>query len=170
QHSVNYLLKGETKLDRLFEAITKHKLTVLLTFTVITVLSLAMKPFVSVNYNLLDYLPEEAPSTIALDKMDEEYEGGVPNARIMVEDVTIPEALDLKEQLKEIDGIEGVTWLDDVVDIQMPIEMADASTVEDYFKDQTALYSVTVEDDKTIDALNEARDVLESHAGKGHVY
>ena len=157
-------------MDRLFETITKHKLTVLLTFMVVTILSVAMKPFVSVNYNLLDYLPDAAPSTIALNEMDEEYEGGVPNARIMVEDISITEAASLKKELEDIQGIEGVTWLDDVVDIEVPIEMADKRTVEDYYKDGNALFTVTVDDDETIEALNTARSILEKEAGKGHVF
>lgn len=55
--------------------------------------------FVSVNYDMNDYLPESSPSTVALDLMDQEFDGGVPNARVMVADVTVPEALAYKEQI-----------------------------------------------------------------------
>src|SRR5699024_12707862 len=102
--------------------------------------------------------------------MDEEYEGGVTNARIIVEYISITEAASIKKELEDIQGIEGVAWLDDVVDIEVPIEMADKRTVEDYYKDGNALFTVTVDDDETIEALNTARSILEKEAGKGHVF
>ena len=42
--------------------------------------------------------PSDSASTVALDTMSEEYDGGIPNARIMVENVTIPEALEYKKK------------------------------------------------------------------------
>lgn len=122
-------------MNQLFEFIIKHKVVVLGTFIVISLVSVAMSPFVQVNYNLLDYLPEQAASTRALTVMEEEYEGGVPNARIMIEDVTIPRALALKKDLQAIERIEDVTWLDDITDIETPLEIKDARMVEEYFKD-----------------------------------
>lgn len=81
--------------------------------------------FVSVNYDMNDYLPESSPSTVALDLMDEEFDGGVPNARVMVANVTIPEALAYKEQIEAVDGVTDVTWLDDAVSVNEPLEIQD---------------------------------------------
>lgn len=81
--------------------------------------------FVSVNYDMNDYLPESSPSTVALNLMDEEFDGGVPNARVMVANVTIPEALAYKEQIEAVDGVTDVTWLDDAVSVNEPLEIQD---------------------------------------------
>ena len=56
-----------------------------------------------------------APSTVALDVMEDEFDGGIPNARVLIYNVTVPEALSYKEKLGEIDGVTDVTWLDDTV-------------------------------------------------------
>ncbi|WP_456272483.1 efflux RND transporter permease subunit [Bacillus sp. AK031] len=124
--------------------IIKHKKAVLIAFVLITVLSTAAQFFVSVNYNMVDYLPEDAQSTQAMDIMEEEFTGDVPDTRVMVPDVTIQEALGYKEQLEAIDGVSSVMWLDDMVDLKKPLEMADEETVENYYKDGSALFSISV--------------------------
>lgn len=41
--------------------------------------------------------------------MGEEFDGGITNARVMVKDVTIPEALECKEKLEAVEGVSDVT-------------------------------------------------------------
>ena len=43
----------------------------------------------------MDYLPTEANSTKALTVMEEEFEQPMPNLNVMVENVSIPEALEI---------------------------------------------------------------------------
>ena len=50
--------------------------------------------FVSVNYDMNSYLPEDSPSTVALDVMEDEFDGGIPNARVLIYNVTVPEEMD----------------------------------------------------------------------------
>jgi len=140
------------------QILQKRKLILILTL-MIAVLCLILIPQVSVNYNIIDYLPDEAPSTIALDVMNEEFTQGVPNARIMVPDVTIPEALELKKQFSAVDGVEEVTWLDDAVSLNVPFETLDTDTVEAYYKDKTALFSITLNDEKATSAVKELAEI-----------
>ncbi|WP_139785755.1 efflux RND transporter permease subunit [Cytobacillus gottheilii] len=107
-------------------------------------MSTAAQFFVSVNYNMVDYLPDDAGSTQALEIMEEEFTASVPNTRVMIPDVTVQEALSFKEELAAIDGVSEVIWLDDVVDLKTPLEMADADTVESYYKNEKALFSIAV--------------------------
>ena len=72
--------------------------------------------------------------TKALDQMEEEYGGGVPNARMMVEDIRIPEAITLKQELENVEGITEVTWLDDAVDVTVPLETMDQDILDDIIK------------------------------------
>ncbi|WP_229740676.1 efflux RND transporter permease subunit [Ornithinibacillus halotolerans] len=93
---------------------------------------------------MVDYLPEDAQSTKALEIMEQEFDGAIPNAKVMIEDVSIQEALVFKEKLASIDGVSNVTWLDDVVDLKVPIEVAEQETVESYYKDNHALFSFSI--------------------------
>ncbi|WP_212926351.1 RND family transporter [Oceanobacillus sp. J11TS1] len=140
--------------------IIRFKKTIVTIFTALTILSLVGVLFVDVNYNMQEYLPEEAESTQALEVMESEFSGGIPNARVMVEDVSIQEAMEYKTGLEEINGVTEVLWLDDIMDIRTPIEVADASMVETYYKDEKALFSVTVANEKEVEATNAIYDLI----------
>ena len=92
--------------------------------------------------------------------MDAEYDGGVPNARVMVKNVSVPEALAYKEKLEAIDGVTGVTWLDDAANVQQPLETLDQDTVSSYYQDGVALFSVTIAEDKRITAVDAIRALI----------
>lgn len=113
-------------------------------FALVTIISTVAQFFVSVNYNMVDYLPDDAQSTKAMEIMEQEFTGSVPDTRVMISDVTIQEAVSYKEKLEAIDGVAEVIWLDDVVDLKTPLEIADQEMVESYYKDGNALFSISV--------------------------
>lgn len=119
-----------------------------------------MQFFVSVNYDMKDYLPKDSPSTEAIDVMEEEFEGAVPDTDVMMQDVTIQEALAFKEELSAIDGVSDVTWLDDAVDMKTPIEMIDEETVETYYKDGNALFSFSIRDGDEVEITDEIYELI----------
>ncbi|MFR3091400.1 MAG: MMPL family transporter [Eggerthella lenta] len=127
----------------------------------------AMIPFVGVNYDMVDYLPDEAQSTTAVSIMNDEFAQAVPNANVLVHDVGIAQALALKHKIAEVEGVEGVMWLDDVVDVTVPLEMADASTVETYYRDGAALFQVTVAEGSESTAVPALRALVDE-AGPGN--
>lgn len=126
--------------------ILKHKKQIVIAFMIIAVISAIVQSFVSVNYNMVDYLPDDAQSTTAMEIMEKEFEGSIPNTRVMINDVTVQEALQVKVNLAAIDGVNNVMWLDDAIDIKMPLEIADKDTVETYYKDDKAIISFSIRD------------------------
>ena len=147
-------------MDRFANTILKHKKTVLLIFIIATIASALLSMTVNINYDLMDYLPDSAPSTIALDVMEKEYAKDPANARVMVQDVTIPEALAYKEKMREIDGVQEIQWLDDVQSLAVPLETMPQETVEDWYKDNCALFSITVDTSKQAQCLADIRALL----------
>ena len=133
---------------------------IIIVFLILTVICTGLSTLVGVNYNFADYLPEDAPSTNALNVMEEEYSQPIPNMRVVIYDVSIPDALKYKEKIEKAEGIREVTWLDDSIDIYEPLELADQDTVETWYKNSDALFSVTVSSDETekkaaVDAIRE---------------
>ncbi len=147
-------------MQKFYRITTKHPKLVVILFVLLAACGALGKRLVAVNYDMNDYLPAETASTIALETMEEAYDGGIPNARVMVKNVTIPEAMQIKEQLTAVDGVTSVTWLDDAVNVFQPLETLDQDTVAAYYKDSAALYSVTIEDSKRIEAVNAIRGII----------
>ncbi len=145
---------------KFYRHIVEHQKLIIGIFLILFAVCLICKQFVAVNYDMNDYLPSESASTQALDLMEQEYDGGIPNARVMVQDISVPQALEYKEKLLAVDGVTDVTWLDDVTNVSVPLETLDQGTVESYYKDGSALFSVTIDEDKRIDAVSTIRDII----------
>lgn len=145
---------------KLYQAITAKPKFVILLFVILAVAGAILKPLVSVDYDMNDYLPEDSKSTVSIDVMNEEFDGGIPNARVMVKNVSIPQALDYKEKIESVEGVSDVMWLDDSIDITTPLEIQDQSVVETYYKDNNALFSVTIDDDHILDAVSAIREIV----------
>lgn len=109
---------------------------------------------------MVDYLPEDAQSTQALTIMEDEFTASVPNTRVMIHDVTVQEALLFKAKLSNVEGVTDVIWLDDVMDLKMPLEMADEETVESYFKDGKALFSISVDNGAEVEATDAIYEMI----------
>lgn len=147
-------------MKKFYEKVIKYRKFILFAFAALAVICALCKPLVSVNYDINAYLPDDSPSTIALDTMQEEFDGGIPNARVMIHDLSIPEALEYKTKLETIDGVTAVTWLDDAIDLKEPLETQDTDEVETYYKDNTAVFTVTIDEVKTLTAVDEIRKLI----------
>lgn len=147
-------------MTRFFGGVVKHRKAILILYVVLAVGCFFAWKQVEVNYDMNDYLPDSAPSTVSLDKMREEFSGDIPNARVMIPDVTVPQALEFKQKLQAVDGVSEVMWLDDSADLSVPLSMLDADTVETYYKDDAALFTVTIEKAKRIAAVEDIRTII----------
>ena len=65
-------------MKRLYRSIVNHPKQILIIFLLATICGLFLQSLVGVNYDMTDYLPDESHSTISLELMQEEFEGGIP--------------------------------------------------------------------------------------------
>lgn len=143
----------------LSEFIVRRKKGIISFFIITMLISAVMFFYVPINYNVLDYLPKDANSTIAISKMEEEFSQPIPNLNVMVENISLMEAKTIKTEIEEADHVSEVIWLDDTLDLKVPLDMQDKETVESYYKDSSALFMVTVEEgdeQRAIESIREA--------------
>ena len=114
-----------------------------------------------------EYLPEDMSTKKAMDVLDREF-GLNGSAQVMVKDVSIVRAKEIKDGMKKVEGVKAVTWLDDVADIRKPLDILDPNMVDDYYKDGAALYQVEFSVDdyslKIDSALKEIRSITDNTA------
>lgn len=148
-------------MDRLSQGITEHRKAIVAVFLAIAAVCAFFAAAIAKNDNMVDYLPKDSESTVALALMAREFSGDVPNARVMVSDVELMEAVAFKAQLKALPGVSAVLWLDDVINLKQPLEMADDKMVREYYRDGAALYSVTIDkgfEQQAVDAIYALED------------
>ncbi|MDO5377210.1 MAG: MMPL family transporter [Clostridia bacterium] len=143
-----------------YRFIVYHPKLILVFFALLAALSAVCFPMVGVNYDMNDYLPEDSPSTVAIDVMSEEFDGGIPNARVMLRGVSIAEALRYKDMLAAVEGVTDVLWLDDSTDVSIPLSALDPDLVETYYKDGNALMTLTIEEENVVDTVDTVRAVI----------
>ena len=93
--------------------------------------------------------------------LEEEYQLSIPNCRVMVDGVTIPQALAFKKQLEQIDGVESVTWLDDSVALTEPLEMQREEVVRQWYYQESALYSLSIDKGNEREAIHKIKALVE---------
>ncbi|MDD4414301.1 MAG: MMPL family transporter [Oscillospiraceae bacterium] len=158
-------------MKRLIQLVVKHKKSVLIIFFILAAAGTLLSTRVSVNYDMVDYLPKDAQSTVAISIIEEEFAGDAPNARVMLENITIQEALEYKKSLSAISGVSSVSWLDDVIGkdnlITTPLEFLDNSITENYYKDGNALLSISIKSGQELDTVNAIYDLIGDNGAVG---
>lgn len=147
-------------MKKFYTGIVNKRKWIVVLFSVFFVLALVCTPLVAVNYDMADYLPQNTQSNLSVEILGQEFDGGIPNARVMIKNVTIPEALEYKKTLKAVDGVIAVTWLDDALDITVPLSTADTAVLESYYQENAALFMLTIDESKQIDAVAQIRSII----------
>ena len=147
-------------MKRFYSGVIRFRYGIMIFFFIAALLGGCCKKMVKVDYDMNDYLPESSPSTVALDVMDQEFGGAIPNARVMVKAKDKKEALDYKKSLENIDGVTSVMWLDDALPVDLPFSMYPEKTLNTYYKDGYALFQVTIEEDKRTEVVPEIYELI----------
>jgi len=147
-------------MKKISELLMKHKKTMLTIFIIAILFSIFASKLVTVNYNIIDYLPDDAKSTISLEIMDKEYDTAIPNLRVVVKNVSITEALEYKEKIAKVEGVEEISFIDDTVSTYIPLETLDEEVLETWYKDGNAMFSIVVNEDLQTKSIEEIRKII----------
>jgi len=160
--------------NRFSEEIVKHKKIIIIIFVIFALITGIMTAAVSINYKMIDYLPKDSPSTIAIRIIKDEFSDDMPSGRVMINNVSITEALEYKEKIKNIDGITSVSWLDDIIGLNtlqsVPLEFLDKEIVDSYYKENSALLTISIESGKEQDTVAKLYEIIgkdNSASGEG---
>lgn len=143
--------------------IVKHRNRIGVIFAIMLVICIMLIPFVNINYDLAKYIPDSEVSKRGLNVVEEEF-GMQGTARVMVNNVTLVEAKEIKNKIEEIPGIDTVVWLDDSVDVYQPESFISEDLLNEYYKDGSAVFDIMFEHDdydtSTDSALTTLFDIL----------
>ncbi len=137
-------------------------------FVIAVLLSMLAAPFVNINYDLTRYLPDTVQSKAGLDLMEEKF--GYPGTgRVMIEDVTLYEAKQYKDKLENVDGVDQIMWLDTGTDVFSSDAFINFNSIDDYYKDGSAVMDIVFEKGDTSRKTSRAIDAMQEITGeKGH--
>ncbi len=150
--------------------IVKFRHIILLVFTVALAAAGMASLGVVTNYEMAKYLPGDMPAVRGMNRVIEEF--GVPTTvRVMVEDVSIVEAVQYKERLKGASYVQNIIWLDDAQDLKVPLEAMDRRLVESFYKDGAAIFTLYLDyqdySSETGIAISEIKSII---GDRGYVF
>lgn len=128
-------------MHKFYHRVIQYRVPIMTAFLVVMVICIFCRSRVGVDYDMNDYLPASSPSTVSLKMLEKQFDGNIPNARVMVKNVSVQQALNYKAKIEKAEGVEQVSWLDDVVDIGVPLAMYSQDTVKKILcKQECAVY------------------------------
>lgn len=152
-------------MERFFRGVLRRRKLVITLFVILTCLSVACIPQVKIDANMSDYLPTSAKSSQDLNDMKEIYGNDITNARVYVTGISQVDAASFDEQLKSQPGVTSVSWLGDQVDLDKPIEVADADTVKEWYDGEGYLYQCVFTSDVDQAEIDSIRSMAQALPG-----
>lgn len=156
-------------LNKIIRFVVKKRNFIEKFFVLILILSTLCIPFVNVNYDLTEYLPQRAASKQGLNVMEDEF--GYPGtARVMIGPVSLYEAKIYKDKIAKVDNVDMVLWLDSMVDVYQSNLFIDYKDIDEYYKDDYAIMDITFVDGDTDSTTSKAIDDIKKILGdKGYL-
>ncbi|WDV46376.1 MMPL family transporter [Clostridiaceae bacterium M8S5] len=150
---------------RVSKFIVNHTKAIIALYLVLMIIGGILSTQVSINLNNASYLPDSMNSKKAVIKLGEEF--GIKGvALILLEHKEIYEVEEIKNNIKKIQGVKDVIWLDDFTDINMPLEFIDKEYIKQFYKNKNALLQVLFEDidesEDTHKGIEEIETIIDS--------
>ena len=145
--------------------VVKHRSLIL----IISILLLIPSAFgyfhTRVNYDILNYLPDEIDTMKGQEIMVDEFGTGA-FSMCVVEGMSDKDISKMRKEMCKVDGVKDVLWYDSFLDLSVPVEMLPDS-IKDVFINKDAdstilfvLYPNSISADETMDAIESLRKVM----------
>ena len=118
-----------------------------------------------VNYDMLDYLPEEMDTVVGQKELMDEFGKGAFSF-IIVENMPAKDVSALKDKIEQVEHVETVIWYDSIADITVPMEMLPEKVYKAFNTDHSTLMAVFFDSATSADITMEAIRNIRSIAGE----
>ncbi len=147
---------------RLSKAVIKYRVPILIVALVLLVPSVLGMINTRINYDMLDYLPEDMDTVIGQNELLNDFGKGAFSL-IIVEDMPARDVAALKEKIAAVDHVESVLWYDDLADLSVPMEILPDQVYSEFNTGDSTMLAVFFDSatsaDVTMDAIREIRSI-----------
>lgn len=147
---------------RFAKAVVKHRRLILIITLVLMVPSILGIAGTRINYDMLDYLPEDMETVIGQKELLEDFGKGAFSFLIL-EDMPAKDVSALKARIQQVDHVETVLWYDSLADISIPMEILPDRIYQAFNTENATMMAVffdtSTSSDITMDAIREIRGI-----------
>ena len=147
---------------KLARAVVKHRALILLITLALMVPAVFGYLKTRVNYDMLDYLPDDMETVIGQNELMKDFGKGAFSF-IIVENMPEKDVAALKAKIEKIEHVDTVLWYDSVADLSIPMEMLPDKLYKAFNTENATMMAVFFDSstsaDVTMDAIREIRSV-----------
>ena len=147
---------------RFSKAVVKHRILILIVVLVLMIPSVLGMAGTRINYDMLDYLPEDMETVIGQNELLEDFGKGAFSF-IIVEDMPAKDVAALKEKIEQVDHVETVLWYDSIADLSIPMELLPDKIYNEFNTENATMMAVffdtSTSSDITMNAIREIRQI-----------
>ncbi len=148
---------------RASRAVVKYRIPILVLALVLLIPSFFGMISTRINYDMLDYLPDDMDTVIGQNLLLEDFGKGAFSL-IVVEDMPSADIRRMTESLRSIEHVETVICYEDVADPTVPKELLPESLYKEFNSGDSTLMAVffdtSTSADATMDAIREVRGAV----------
>lgn len=147
---------------RFSKAVVKHRILILIVVLVLMIPSVLGMAGTRINYDMLDYLPEDMETVIGQNELLEDFGKGAFSF-IIVEDMPAKDVAALKEKIEQVNHVETVLWYDSIADLSIPMELLPDKIYNEFNTENATMMAVffdtSTSSDITMEAIREIRQI-----------
>ena len=147
---------------RFSKAVVKHRVLILILAVLLMIPSALGMIATRVNYDMLDYLPDDMDTVKGQSELLEDFGKGAFSL-IIVEDMPDKDVAALVEKFEAVDHVETVLWYSSLADISIPKEILPDALYDEFNTENATMMAVFFDSstsaDITMDAIREIRSI-----------
>lgn len=147
---------------RFSRAVVKHRIPIIIITLVLLVPSVLGILGTRINYDMLDYLPDDMDTVIGQEELLNDFGKGAFSF-IIIEDMPIKQVSELKAKIQQVNHVETVLWYDSLLDISIPMEILPEKIYNEFNTENSTIMAVffdtSTSADVTMDAIKEIRSL-----------
>ena len=147
---------------RLSKAVVKHRVLILIIALVLLVPSVLGMVNTRINYDMLDYLPEDMDTVVGQNELLADFGKGAFSL-IVVEDMPAKDVAALRKRIEAVEHVDSAVWYDSLTDLSVPMEILPEKIYNEFNNGNATMLAVFFDSstsaDVTMDAIREIREI-----------
>ncbi len=144
------------------KAVVRRPVPILIITLILLVPSVIGMISTRINYDMLDYLPEDMETVKGQDALLKDFGKGAFSF-VIVEDMPAKDVAALKEKIEKTDHVDTVLWYDSIADLSVPMELLPEKLYRQFNTDNATMMAVffdtSTSSDITMDAIRQIRQI-----------
>ena len=150
---------------KLGQAVVKHRVLILIITLVLLVPSVLGMMATRINYDMLNYLPDDMDTPTGQDILMDEFGKGAFSF-VIIEGMDPEDVSSLREDISHVDHVDTVLWYDDFADVSVPMEILPSKLYDAFNSGDSTMLAIFFDTSTSSDDTMEAITAIRSIAGK----